>query len=79
VSESLDADRVEDVTASRLGGSVWQLQAFRAATFSYMLRWPVSEQEAIDAIWAGGDWRARVAEDADEPLDLADRLTGEGE
>jgi hypothetical protein len=43
-----------------------------------MLRYPVSEREAIDAIWNGGAWRERTAEDADAPLDPADRRTGEG-
>jgi hypothetical protein len=37
-----------------------------------------TEREATEAVWNGGDWRERVAEDANEPLDLADRLTGEG-
>jgi hypothetical protein len=66
------------VTAERLGASRWQLAAFRSAVFSSMLRWPVSEGEAIDQIWNRGDWRTRVAEYADEQLDIADRLMGEG-
>jgi hypothetical protein len=32
----------------------------------------------IAAVWNGGAWRGVVAEFADEPVDLADRLTGEG-
>jgi hypothetical protein len=67
------------VTAARLGASRWPAQAFRCAVFSYMLRWPVRERDVIDAIWNGGHWREPVAEYADEPLDLADRLTGEGD
>jgi hypothetical protein len=77
--ESLDCDRAEDVTAERLGASRWQVAAFRCAVFSYMLRWPVTERAAIDAVRNRGDWRTMVAEYADEQLDLADRLTGEGD
>jgi hypothetical protein len=76
--DSLDCDCAEDVTAERLRASRCQAEAFRCAVFSYMLRWPVSERDAIDTVWNGGAWRELVAEDADEPLDLADRLTGEG-
>ena len=76
---SLDAARAEAVTADQLGASRWQVQAFRCAVFSYVLRWWVTEREAIDAVWNGGDWRELVAEFADEQLDLADRLTGEGD
>jgi hypothetical protein len=65
------------VTADQLGASRWQVQAFRCAVFSSMLRWPVTERAAINAIWNGGNWRELVAEYADEQLDLADRLTGE--
>ena len=43
-----------------------------------MFRWSCTEREALDAIWASGDWREMVAEYADEQLDLADKLTGEG-
>ncbi len=77
--ESLDCDRAEDVTAERLGASRWQAQAFRCAVFSSMLRWPVTERDAIDTVWARGDWREMTAEYADEQLDLADRWTGEGD
>jgi len=38
-----------------------QAEAFRCAVFSYMLRWEVTEPDAIDAVWNGGDWRERVA------------------
>jgi hypothetical protein len=76
--DSLDCDRTEDVTAEQLGASRWQAAAFCCAVFSYVLRWWVTEREAIDAVWNTGDWRTRVAEYADEPLDLADRLTGTG-
>jgi hypothetical protein len=38
-----------------------------------------SERAAVDTIWNAGNWRELVAEYADEQLDLADRLTGEGE
>jgi hypothetical protein len=76
--DSLDCDRAEDVTAERLGASRWPAEAFRCAVFSYMLRFPVTERDAIAAVWADGDWRTMVAEYADEQLDLADRLTGEG-
>jgi hypothetical protein len=78
VGPPLDADRAEDVTAEQLGASEWQAQAFRSAVFHYMLRWWVTEREAIAAVWNGGDWREPTAEYADEQLDLADRLTGEG-
>ena len=71
------ADRAEDVTAERLRASLWQAQAFRSAVFSVMLRFWVTEREAIDRVWNAGNWRETVAEFADEPLDLADRLTGE--
>jgi len=74
----LDAEHAEDVTAAMLGASVWQAEAFRSAVFSYLLRWWVTEREAIAAVWNGGHWRELVAEYADEQLDLADRLTGEG-
>jgi hypothetical protein len=77
--DSLDCDRAEAVTVERLGASRWQAQAFRSAVFSYVLRWWCTEREAIDAIWNAGDWRERTAEYADLELDLADRLTGEGE
>src|SRR4051794_3391779 len=77
VAESLDVDRVEDVTAAQLGASPWQLQASRSAVYSYMLRWWVTEPAAIDAVWASGNWRELTAEYADEQLDLADKLTGE--
>ena len=76
--ESLDCDRAEAVTAGRLGASRWQVQAFRCAVFSYMLRWPVTERAAVDAIWNAADWRELVAEYADEQFDLADRWTREG-
>ena len=48
--DSLDCDRAEAVTAERLGASRWQVQAFRCAGFSCMLRWPVAERAAIDTI-----------------------------
>jgi hypothetical protein len=67
------------VPAAALGASPWQAQAFRAAVFSSMLRWWCTEREALDAVWASGTWRERTAEYADEQLDLADRLTGEGD
>ena len=73
----LHADRAEDVTPAMLGASRWQAQAFRSAVFSYVLRWWVTERDAIDAIWARGRWRGLTAEYADEQLDIADRLTGE--
>jgi hypothetical protein len=76
--DSLDANHAEEVTADQLGASPWQAEAFRAAVFSYMLRWWVTEREAIAAVWNGSDRRTLVAEYADEQLDLADRLTGEG-
>ena len=75
--ESLDVEHAEDGTPALLGASVWQAEAFRSAVFSYLLRWPVTEREAIEAVWNRGAWRERVAEDADAPLDRADRLTGE--
>jgi hypothetical protein len=75
----LDADRVGDVTAEQLGASRWQLQAFRSAVFSSVLRGWVTKREAVDAIWNAGHWRELTAEDAAKPLDLADRLTGEGD
>ena len=77
--ESLDGDRAEDVPAEQLGASRWQAEAFRAAGCSSVLRWWVTGRDAIDAVWNGGAGRERVAEDADELLDLADRRTGEGE
>jgi hypothetical protein len=43
-----------------------------------LLGWWCTEREATEAVRNGGDWREPVAEDANEPLDLADRLTGEG-
>ena len=76
---SLNADRAENVTAAQLGASPWQAQAFRNTVFGSLLRWWCTEREAIDAIWAGGDRRERTAEYADGPLNLADRLTGQGE
>jgi hypothetical protein len=45
---------------------------------TYLLSWWCTEREATEAVRNGGDWRELVAEDADEPLDLAARLTGEG-
>ena len=57
---------------------MWQAEAFRSAVFSYILRWWCTESEAVDAVWNRGDWRELVAEYADEPLDLTDRLMGEG-
>jgi hypothetical protein len=75
---ALDAEHAEDVTAAMLGASEWQAQAFRSAVFSHVLRFWVTEREAIAAIWNSGAWQERTAEDADEQLDLADRLTGEG-
>ena len=55
VEPSLGVDRAEDVTPAMLGASPWQAQAFRSAVFSYLLRFWVTEREAIDAVWAGGD------------------------
>jgi len=59
--ESPDADHAEDVTAAQLGAAEWQAQAFRSAVFSVMLRFWVTEREAIAAVWNGGDWREMVA------------------
>jgi hypothetical protein len=78
VQHPLDVEHAEDVTAAMLGASAWPAQAFRAAVFSVLLRWWCTERAAIEAVWNGGDWRELTAEDADAPLDLADRLTGEG-
>jgi hypothetical protein len=74
----LDVAHAEDVTAALLGASEWQAEAFRSAVFSYLLRWWCTAREAIAAVWDGGAWREMTAEFADEQLDLADRLTGEG-
>ena len=52
--ESLDADQVEAVIAAQLGASRWQVAAFRCAVFSSMLRWPVTERDAIEAVWNDG-------------------------
>ena len=76
MGESLAAEHAEDVTAERLGASRWPLQAFRSACCSEMRRGPVSEREASAAVWAAGDWRGLVAEDAGGQLDRAGRLTG---
>ena len=62
----LDAEHAEDVTAAMLGASEWQAQAFRSAVFSYVLRFWVTEREAMAAIWNSDAWRERTAEYADE-------------
>jgi hypothetical protein len=58
IGESRNVDRAEDVTAAQLGASPWQAQAFRGAVFSSMLRWWVTEREAI---WASCDRRGLTA------------------
>jgi hypothetical protein len=75
----LDVDRAGDVTPALLGASRRQAQAFRSAGFGSGLRGERPARDASDAIWAGGNWRAVTAEAAAAPLDLAARLTGEGE
>jgi hypothetical protein len=68
----------EAVTAALPGAAAWPAEAFRSAVFRGMRRCWVTEPEAIAAIRAGGARRERTAEDADAPLALADRRTGEG-
>jgi hypothetical protein len=52
--EPPDADHAEDMIAAQLGASGWQTEAFRSAVFHVMLRWWVTEREAIAAVWNGG-------------------------
>jgi hypothetical protein len=75
---SLDVEHARDVTAAVRGASEWQAEAFRSAVFHVMLRFWIPEREAIEHVWNNGHWRELTAEYADEQLDLADRLTGEG-
>ena len=77
VGESRHVDHAEDVPPVKLGASRWPARAFRSAVFHHMRFAECAERETIAAVWNEGRERERTAEDADAPLDLADRLSGE--
>jgi hypothetical protein len=59
----LGIDRLDDVTADLLGASQHELAAFHMAVMGYILaRERVTYREAIEAMWANGDWRRMVSE-----------------
>src|SRR5262245_13632268 len=69
------ADRLDDLTAEALGGSEFELAAFKVAVMQYILRGKVDDWTALAVIWNGGDWRPMVADFAEEHWHIARRLT----
>jgi hypothetical protein len=68
----------QDVAARHLGGaSRFEVALFRTAVWEYQLAETVTEAVALQAVWAGGDWRAVVR--ARYPLEwgIAQRLTAQ--
>ncbi len=68
----------QDVASRHLGGaSRFEVALFRSAVWEHQLAETVTEAVALQAVWAGGDWRAVVQERYPLEWSIAQRLTAQ--